>query len=224
MRKKFCPKCGKTVEKFYRNLCKDCFLKKFSIVDLPSKIVVRECKECGNFYLDNQIANSIEEAVDIVLSELLKKPEIHSATYRIENGKIHVTLNLKIDDLEKEEKKDINLILKNITCNSCSKKAIGYYQSIIQLRAPEKLLEIALDEMKTQIDGMRKYDELAFISKIERKKEWIDVYVGSKSTANQLAKNLKIKYRAKIKISRKLIGSISGKRVYRDTILISIGD
>jgi len=223
MRKKFCPKCGREVEKLYESLCEKCFLGKTKL-EIPEKIVVKECRNCGKIYFEKDSAESIEGMVDKTLSKILEKPDVESASYRIEGDKIHVTLNLKYHDLEKSEEKTILLISKKITCESCSMKAVGYYQAILQLRVPEKLLDVIIEDVKNQIDLFRKYDTLSFISKIEKKKNGADVYIGSKSVANNIAKNIKTKFGAETKLSSKLSGLISGRKVYRDTILISIGE
>jgi nonsense-mediated mRNA decay protein 3 len=225
MRKKFCPKCGKITEKFYKNLCRDCFLEKVSVKEeIPSKIVIKRCKLCGKFYVKKRAVESLENSIDTILSELLEQPEIHSATYRIENKNVHINLTLKILGLEKKEEKVSSLIIKNIICKACSMRSTGYYQALLQIRLPKNLKDIVLKEVKTQIDFLNKYDRLAFISKLDKKPKGVDIYIGSKSSAMQIARYLKSRFKAKIKISRKLSGSIRGKRVYRDTILVSIGD
>ncbi|MEM5772711.1 MAG: NMD3-related protein, partial [Candidatus Aenigmatarchaeota archaeon] len=77
-------------------------------------------------------------------------------------------------------------------------------------------------EIENQINYLSQYDKLSFISKFEETKNGFDVFVGSKNSANQIARILKAKYKAKLKITKKLAGRIKGKKVYRDTILISI--
>jgi len=224
MRKKFCPKCGKEVEELYRNLCKDCFLSKISMIEkIPNRIVVGRCKVCSKIYTRDKEFNSIEGAVGSALSKTLKQKEITDAHYRIENNKIHVTITLEVEALEKQEEKTINLVVKSITCKQCSMKSVGYYQAIIQIRAPEKLLDSIQQEIEKQINSS-KSDKLAFISKIQQTKNGFDVYLGSKQIANRIARDLKEKFKANIKISRKLSGTISGKTVSRDTILVSIGE
>lgn len=225
MRKKFCPKCGKQTEKFYGKLCGNCFLSEVSVLkNIPNKIVLKECKSCEKVFVDNKIANNIGNVLDLFLMEILKQPEIHSATYRVEGNKIHINLVLRVDDSEKKEEKISELVVKKITCRSCSMKLVGYYQSILQIRAPQNQIDEILEEVEDQIDLMSKYNNMAFISKIGKKPEGVDLYIGSKSVAMEIAKNLKNKFGANIKISRKLSGSISGKRVYRDTILVSVGE
>ena len=225
MKKKFCPKCGKSIEKIYGSLCKDCFLLKVSFAEkLPDKIILRRCKSCDKIFVGKKTTNTVDNAMDLILSDLLKQPEIHSATYRISGSKIYINLTLKVDDLEKTEQKILNLIVKNIFCEYCSMKLTRYYQSILQIRAPINMFDEILDDVQEQIDFLNQHDNLAFISNVERKPGWVDLYIGSKRAATQISKFLKGKFKANIKISRKLTGYISGKKVYRDTLLVTIGE
>ena len=224
MHKKFCPKCGRTVEKLYDGLCADDFLKTVSFEkSFPSKIAIKQCKICAKFYIDKYSALTLDGAVDAFLRKILKEKTIKSASYRIEGRKINITLVIGYEDLKKEEKFTRELIVKNIICQSCSMKNSGYFNAILQLRVPEKVAGIIIDDILTQIDLMHNYNDMAFIGKVEKKKEGVDFYIGSKDVAEQIAKDLKIKYDAEIKKSSKQAGYINGKKIYRDTILVRIG-
>jgi|YelNatPaOPRAMG01_1025707.scaffolds.fasta_scaffold04552_13 nonsense-mediated mRNA decay protein 3 len=222
MREKFCPKCGKKTEKFYEGLCEDCYLSKFSLSKkLPDKIIIKQCKFCGKFFLGNH-SGSIEDLIEIFLQDFLKEGELTSISYRIAENKVFLTLNLKINDLKKTEEKEVDLIIKKIICQACAMKESGYFQAIIQVRAPENLLSEIKKEIDDQINYLNQYDNLAFISNFQEVKNGFDVFIGSKASAQQIARTLKLKYKAKIKITRKIAGKLKGKKIYRDTILISI--
>ena len=223
MRKKFCPKCGKETEEFHNGLCDKCYLPKLSVVkELPEEINVKECRSCGKFFVNNISSDSIESSIESFLEDLLRQREIISASYRVSGSRIFLTLKLKKDGFEKTEERVINLIIKKIVCQSCAMKESGYFQAIIQVRAPAPLLSEIRNEIENQINYLNQYDKLAFISNFQETKNGFDISIGSKNSANQIAKILATKYRAKIKISRKLSGSIKGKKVYRDTILARV--
>jgi len=230
---KFCPRCGRSTENFYNGLCKNCFLEITSLSDkLANRFVLRQCRNCGRIYANDDFAETIEGALDILLRELLadkKMQLLHTASYRIEGRRAHVTLVSKVEDLEKIEKKDVELVVKIILCERCAQEGSGYFQSIMQLRAMKKseeskeLLEVLFDEVQQQMELLSHYDQHAFISKIERKKEGLDLYIGSKKVAMQIAKNIKNKFNADIVVSRKLAGREQGQKVYRDTVLVRVG-
>jgi len=221
---KFCPKCGRKVEKLYDGLCADDFLKPISFEKLvPKKIILKQCKMCGKIYADKYSAATLEGAVDLLLQKILREKIIYSATYRIEGNKIHITLKMAYDDLIKEEEFESELVVKGIICKSCAMKNSGYFNSILQIRVPEKILQIIIDDILNQIDLMRNYNDMAFIGKVEKKKEGIDFYIGSKDVADQIAKTLRVKYGGEVKKTSKQSGYLSGKKIYRDTILVRIG-
>ena len=226
---KFCPRCGRHAEKFYNNLCKNCFPETISLAEkLPSRFALRQCKNCGRIYVNDDFGETIEGALDILLRELLadkKMQPLHAASYRIEGRLVHVTLVMNVDDVEKIEKKDVELVVKTILCERCAREGSGYFQSIMQLRAPTKeLTEALFDDVQQQIELMSHYDQHAFISKIERKKEGLDLYIGSKKVTMQISKNIKNKFNANVVVSRKLAGKKQGQKVYRDTVLVRIGE
>jgi nonsense-mediated mRNA decay protein 3 len=224
MSKKFCPKCGKETEKFYGKVCENCVLSELSVFEkLPDKIVVKACKSCDKFFVEDRSVDSVEGAVDFLLSKIMEQKEVRSANYEITGGKLKIFVNLRIDQAEKTEEKILDLISKSILCESCHMKTSGYYQAVLQVRAPEKLLNTLQEEIEKQINLLYNFDRLAFISSIEKTKNGFDVYLGSKSAAKKITGKLKNKYNASTKFSRTLSGRISGKKVYRDTILISIG-
>lgn len=223
MSKKFCPNCGRSTEKFYNNLCADCFLKKINVSKLlPEKLTVYLCKECGRYYVNEKHFINLESATDNLLINLLKREELKSATYRITDGKIIVTLRFAVDDTERIEEKEINLIRKETVCKFCIMKRSRYYRAILQIRAPKKIEQEILHDVESQIEKINSFDDLSFISATEKLKEGVDFYIGSKPAAQKVANLLKQKYNAKIKISPKLFGEEGGKKVYRDTILVSI--
>ena len=225
MRKKFCPRCGREADKFFGRVCKHCFLEKVSVIDkLPSRILIKTCKICGKIYYEDETFFSLESAIDYSLTKILSLPEISTAVYKIIDNAADVTLKMRLEDLEKEESKKISIVSKSIICESCSKKDIGYFQSVLQLRAKEPLLKIISDEIEEELKMMNRKDPLAFVSKTEKVKTGKNFYIGSKQAAVEISRNAKLKYKATIKRTSKLVGELKGKRVYRDTILISLGD
>jgi nonsense-mediated mRNA decay protein 3 len=223
MKQKFCPKCGNPIEKFYENICRNCFLSKISLMDkLPDTIKIRQCKRCGRFIVDKKMAETIEQATELTLADLLNQPEVYSANYRIQNNKIHVSIKLKVDDLEKSEEKTLALNLRRINCEHCSMQNDGYYQAIIQLRAPEKKFDSLAKELRNYITKLNRKTPSIFISNEERVSNGTDFYISSKSAAASTAKYFSSRHKTKIKITRKLSGTISGKTSYKDTILIII--
>ena len=43
----FCPECGATDVEMIDGICKNCFLKKFQLMEIPENITVTICKHCN---------------------------------------------------------------------------------------------------------------------------------------------------------------------------------
>ena len=44
----FCPECGSTDKKMVGDICIDCFLKDFQMIELPKRIEVQICSHCNS--------------------------------------------------------------------------------------------------------------------------------------------------------------------------------
>lgn len=220
---KFCPKCGKTIEKLYDGLCSDCFLEKFKFAEkLPDRVSVSLCKECGRFYRGDEPFETIEAAIEDYFKNM-KDEEIQSISYRISKNKLIVTVYSKINGLKKEEERTLQFNQPKILCKYCSMKVSGYFTSIMQLRGRfdrEKIMKEIAEMMKS----LESTDETSFISKIEERRGNIDLYFGSKTVANKIAKYFKERYTTKNKHTSTLYGEKHGKRLYRDTVLVLFGE
>ncbi|MDI6806364.1 MAG: NMD3-related protein [Candidatus Aenigmarchaeota archaeon] len=219
--KRFCPKCGRVTEKFYENLCEECFLSKITYVNLiPEKIILRKCKVCERFFINDK-PQSMNEIVKNFLLKKFKPTNVESITHRISDKKLYLNLNIKVYDLRKSERKVCGLIVKLITCKFCWMRQTGYYQAIIQVRVSRDIFDEILEKIENKLKSLSTRDELAFISQVVRNK-FLDVYLGSTSAALKISKELRSLYKARVKITKKLIGTRKGKRVYRTTVLVSI--
>ncbi len=224
-RGKFCPKCGKSVERLYEGLCSDCFLKSLKLSDeIPEKVVLGTCKMCGNVFLKENKFGDVESAVESFLGGLLKQKEIKSATYRIDGDSLFLTVVLEIDDLSKEIEKRIPIVNKAITCRFCNLRKSNYYNVTIQVRVPKNMEGKIIGEIEDEIKRINKRDNYSFISGVQKLKEGTDLLIGSKSAADHVVRYLQKKYKVRMKISRKRYGLVEGKKSYRDTILVSMGE
>jgi len=227
MSKKFCPKCGKATDSFHDSLCGECFLEdKSSVHELPKSVKVRRCKICGRFSSSENGAwfDSMESAVEDEFKKLSGRPRISSVNFHIDSrsNRVFVTVRSEFDGLEKEEAKELDLSLKAIACKYCFMKGTGYHQAVLQMRLPKELMGDVLDEVVKQLSIMNYSDPQAFVSKIERKGEGVDLYIGSKKAAKRIVGMLRKDLNVKTKMSNKLAGKLKGKDVYRDTILVTI--
>ena len=224
-RGKFCPKCGKDAESLYDGFCSDCFLGKMKLSDkIPPKIVLGNCKMCGRVFLGERRFEMAENAVEFFLDGILKQKEIKKATYRIAGNSLWMTIDMEVSGLAKTLEKNIPMVNKSITCKFCNLKKGNYYNVTIQVRVPKAVEDKIVGEIEAEMGKLNRFDNYAFISGVQKLKEGTDLFVGSKNAADRIVRYMQRKYKAKTKTSRKLYGLIEGKKSYRDTVLVSIGD
>jgi nonsense-mediated mRNA decay protein 3 len=115
---------------------------------------------------------------------------------------------------------DVDLHIKRDVCERCSRISGGYYEGVIQIRAEgrvpeERELIAATDIANRVVERERIDDRMAFISRVERKKEGLDIYVGTTRAAKQLSRTIIEELGGSFRASPKLVGKKDGKSVYR---------
>lgn len=216
--KKICPKCGKETEKFYGGVCKDCYVKEtFENKIKRNKIILYRCKICGKFSFNKKhIFPTLEEAIEhFVKHNKELKIDNFERTYSINGNKLTVRWS---KDNELFFEKSFKIQIKPFKCQYCQMMLSGYRQAIIKLRF--SVDNSLLEEIFNYVEKRNRTDPLSFISKIERNKNGVDIYIGSKKVAYEIIKLIKSKIEIKTRISRRLMGIKNGKHVYLDTITI----
>ena len=227
LKTKFCPKCGREADRLYDGMCVGCFFEKHSI-EVPERVVVKRCKYCGKYFLGRTAYSRLEDVINNELKKILgaeksvtMKMGIKSINYRVANGKAHVSLKFDFEGIQKSEEHQIKIDERAMTCEQCALAGAHYYNAILQIRVPDKIMDAVLNEVRKRVESM-KSDRLAFITDVNSVKGGVDVYIGSKGAANRIARAIKDKFGAHLTNTRKIGGAKDGKNVYRDTILILI--
>lgn len=217
MFKKFCPKCGKRTDEFFKRLCIDCYLQSLKINNkIAKEIEISQCPICEDFLVKDKNSN-LEESLNYSLKSLFKLLPLKEIKYKIKDEEIQLFLKLKINGKILRLKKERKLKINKRYCRFCKLKISGYYEGIIQLRLPEE----KIDEIKEIIKSFERKNRMAFISKENKLKKGVDVFIGSKNVIHNLVKIIKKKFKYKIKITRKFYGYKKGKKVYKIILLIS---
>jgi nonsense-mediated mRNA decay protein 3 len=117
-----------------------------------------------------------------------------------------------------------------ITCDVCGLLSAGHHEAILQVRgrdmSSEKRQEIRLLLEKSSEEAHKK-DRSAFISKLDEKREGLDVYVNPAGLARRMASMLRVKFGAEIVETAKLIGvdrDRGGVRKFKISVLARLPD
>lgn len=229
----FCPKCGKTEEELFGNLCKSCFLEDILLAEIPDQIEITICAPCesrlekGKWH-DLEISD--EEVIlntlndHITLNEYARDVEIDVEMLLARGSNIECIVHVKGDVLGETVQQDykLNVKINRMVCPECSKFASGYYEAVIQLRADNRIPDEeeikAIDSLiSDNINKISKKNKMAYISERSVIKEGIDYYVGSYKVAKRLANAIKDHVGGVIKESPRLMGrdKSAGKDLYR---------
>lgn len=211
--KKFCPKCGKTIER--GTFCEECNPNVFEFKQIKIKL----CPTKKYFYKGKWTEfETLKEVTKTIVQKALNK-----------KIKIIKGLEQYPDILEKTGlKKDFEIIIKekqeliipiNIeitTSPSFSKVGSKYFEGILQVRG-------ARDEIKKEIDQILEKQKIYINKKIE-KKDKIDYYFVNKKYLSTVADELVSKHGAYKDLNAQLFSQDqqTSKGIYRVNAIVSI--
>jgi nonsense-mediated mRNA decay protein 3 len=236
----FCPECGDSKSELIEGLCKNCFLKQFSPLSIPSNIFVRICVHCKSKFHEGKwkdsnideneiIYRALENAIKI--NPLIKNEEIELKILQIRGTIAECNVEVSATVLGEliHEEFETNVRLNRSVCPTCSKKNSGYYEAVIQLRSDNR--DLKDEELRSinalihkSLNNFHKKDKLSYLSQKLDLKEGVDYYIGSLKSAKKLAMAIKKDFGGLIKESPRLItqDKSTGKGIYRVWISIRL--
>ena len=236
----FCPECGSTDKRMVGDVCIDCFLKNFQMIELPKRIEVEICSHCNSRLEEGKWTDEFIPEEEIIYRALERNIKIAD---EVENEIINIEIYQmkgtiadciveaagEVEDTRIEETHDCEVKILKTVCPTCSKVQSGYYEAVVQFRADKR--EIKEEEyrkadatVERTLIKQSKKDKLAYCPQIARLKEGYDYYIGSLKTARKVAENLKEEFGGIIKESPRLISEdkSTGKGLYRIWISVRI--
>jgi nonsense-mediated mRNA decay protein 3 len=236
----FCVECGSTDKKMVGNICIDCFLKDFQMIELAKRIEVQICSHCNSKLEEGKWSEEFipeEEIIYRVLERNIKiSDEVSDEIINLEidqmKGTIancYVEVVGKVEGTQIEETHDCEVKILKTVCPTCSKLQAGYYEAVIQFRADSREIkkeeyEKADEVVERTLIKQSKKDKLAYCPQIAKLKEGYDYYIGSLKTGRKVAEALKDEFGGIIKESPRLISEdkSTGKGLYRIWISVRI--
>ena len=236
----FCPECGSTDKKMVGEICIDCFLKDFQMIELPKRIEVQICSHCNSKLEEGKWSEEFIPEEEIIYRALERNIEVadevsnENITIGIEQMKgtiaeCSVEAVGEVEGRQIEETHETEVKILKTVCPTCSKVQSGYYESVIQFRADKR--EIKSEEyakadeiVERTLIKQYKSDKLAYCPQIAKPKEGYDYYIGSLKSGRKVAEALKEEFGGIIKESPRLISEdkSTGKGLYRIWISVRI--
>ena len=236
----FCPECGSTDKEMIGDICIDCFLKEFQMIEIPKNIEVEICSHCNSKLEEGKWSDEFIPEDEIIYRALERNikiaDEVSNEIINLEIDQIKGTIaecfvevTGEVHGVEIEETHDCQVKIKKTVCPTCSKIQAGYYETVIQFRADKR--EIKAEEyakadevVERTLIKQAKVDKLAYCPQIAKLKEGYDYYIGSFKTGKKVAEALKEEFGGIIKESPRLISEdkSTGKGLYRIWISVRI--
>ena len=226
----FCVECGSTEKKMVGNICIDCFLKDFQMIEIPERIEVQICSHCNSKLEEGKWSEEYIPEEEIIYRALERNIQIaDEVSNEIINLEIDSEVIGEVHGEQLEETHDSEVKILKTVCPTCSKLQAGYYESVIQFRADNREIKkeeyAKADEVveKTLIKQSKK-DKLAYCPQIAKLKEGYDYYIGSLKSGRKVAEALKDEFGGVVKESPRLISEdkSTGKGLYRIWISVRI--
>ena len=236
----FCVECGSTEKKMVGNICIDCFLKDFQMIEIPERIEVQICSHCNSKLEEGKWSEENIPEEEIIYRALERNiqidDEVESEIINLEIDQMKGTIAScyvevvgEVYDTQIEETHDTEVKILKTVCPTCSKLQAGYYESVIQFRADNREIKneeySKADEVveRTLIKQSKK-DKLAYCPQIAKLKEGYDYYIGSLKSGRKVAEALTDEFGGVVKESPRLISEdkSTGKGLYRIWISVRI--
>ena len=236
----FCPECGSTDKEMVGDICIDCFLNEFQMMEIPQHIEVQICSHCNSKFEEGKWIDEFIPEDEVIYRALERNikiaDEVENEIIDLEIDQIkgtitscHVEITGEVHGSQIEETHECEVRLLKTVCPTCSKVQSGYYEAVIQFRADNR--EIKTEEyskadeiVERTLIKQSKKDKLAYCPQIAKLKEGYDYYIGSLKSGKKVAEALTEEFGGIVKESPRLISEdkSTGKGLYRIWISVRI--
>ncbi|MGC8648881.1 MAG: NMD3-related protein [Candidatus Micrarchaeia archaeon] len=198
--------------RFIGEFCEECIIKNIK-KNIPKELKIEFCKRCsrlkigGEYKEDNN--RNLAEAILIALNNKnYEKIKINTLNKNI----VDVDITYKVDDDFVTFDNTFEIKKIHQICQECYRKSSGYYEALVQLRGNKEKVQAIAQKFNRFITNKG-----AFISKIDEFEHGFDIYVSDKL----ITKSFFPAYKLKPKSSYTLYGIKNGRKIYRNTYLLS---
>ncbi|MCA1813696.1 MAG: hypothetical protein LC624_07065 [Halobacteriales archaeon] len=235
----FCVRCGQAPP-VQGAVCAPCYLATHTPARVPAIVRLEVCAHCGARHrrgswggplasLRPAIEDEVRQAVEVA-------PDVGSWAFRLEGGE-HDPTNFEYDvvvtgkagHVPFETRTPIVVHIQRSTCTRCGRRAGGYYESILQLRAQGRTLApeevercgVVIDRVLAQLHASGDLD--SFLVKGETVKGGFDFYLGTVHAGRSIGRALQHEAGAVLRETASLVGrSKDGIDLYRVTISVKL--
>ncbi len=184
---------------------------------------LKRCPTCGRIYTGRWQEYSLESVRSWIRRHV--KADLDDAFVSVgfassQGGEIFATVLVTggIEGVPVRITKRVSIPVVYEQCPDCSRRAGGYYEAVIQLRGEHVDDAVVLLRRWVGKAGGKG----AYITREVKRKEGIDVYLGSRKLAEKLAARLARTFGGQMKRSYTLVTERNGRKIYRVTLAVRV--
>lgn len=213
----YCPTCNNSSDRvmFIGEFCEECTIKKLRKL-IPEVVEVYFCRICGRVRAGQEYYEASNKAIAAAIDDYLHDYGLKNVRTGVESindstGMAVLRLHFNIEGAKVTFEKEVRLKRLHRTCDRCLKERSGYFEATVQLRGDPDKIEKTLERMSK---FLARYN--AFVTKVDRTENGIDIYTSDKKATSQFFASRKLKP----KVSYVLSGLKRNRRVYKHVYLL----
>ena len=233
--RRFCVKCGKETNELVRSLCKECYMEKHSLIELPKEMELDFDARSGKIKAGHEWVvkgeQSVGELVGDKVLKLAKKARLELKNLRIdvEDREKYfdcaVSFGTSLEGVELAFERQVKVRLRKTISDASMKLASNYHEAIIQVRFrggfTDKEAESKRDSVLELLREQKLKDELSEAIDVKGERGGYDLFVGSAKSARIVSTKAARKFNGQVVHSSKLLGTDrNGKVKFRHTFCI----
>ena len=249
----FCPECGDPIERPAevdlpggsrdRNaaLCDGCYFDSFDLVDAPERIEIRVCSRCGALHRGNRWVDvGASDYTDVAIEETADRLAVHVDAEDVEWGvepeqvdentiRMRCLFSGRVRETPLSETVTVPVYIARETCDRCGRIAGDYYESIVQVRATDRVPTAAENDRAVEIadsyiaDREATGDRNAFITETLRTDDGVDMKISTNQMGQGIAKRIVAELGGSVANAPTLVTEDGdGNEVYRVTFTVRL--
>ncbi|MFW6436161.1 MAG: 60S ribosomal export protein NMD3 [Halococcoides sp.] len=206
---RFCPRCGDPVEQAADgpDLCLECTLAEYDLVDAPERIEIQVCAHCGavrrgNRWVDVDADDRVDVAIDAVTEALGVYREVEDVTWAVAPEQhdettvdVHCEFTGRMRGVSVAETVTVPVKIGSGTCSRCGRIAGGSYGSVLQVRAVDRAptdaeLERATAIVRAVVDDLAEDDREAYLTELGPVEGGLDAKLSTPGVGRQVARRV----------------------------------
>ncbi|RQH00814.1 60S ribosomal export protein NMD3 [Natrarchaeobius oligotrophus] len=250
----FCPRCGDPVPDRSESdaadplrpgtevdLCDSCYFDDFEFVDVPDRIDVRVCAQCGAVYRGNRWVDvGADDYTDVAIEEVSEALGVHvdveDVAWQVEPEQVdqntirmHCSFTGVARDTPVEERVTVPVRIARQTCTRCGRIAGDYYASIVQIRAERRTptteeVERAKEIANATVAEMEATgDRNAFVTEMTETDDGLNIRVSTNKIGKKIANKMVQEFGGTVNDAETLVTEDEdGNEVYRVTFAVRL--